>query len=113
MRRELVDRHLRAAAERRAIPSQLADVLHHTIALARHALAVHVAGQRDESRFGKAARAASGVIVEARASMNDENSRTAPWCRVPHEHAVERLVTIAVADVLGLNHECEPLSGIL
>src|SRR5262249_19860708 len=97
-----------------AIAPKLADVLHHAVAAALDALAVHVAREGDKSPLREAPRSTPCVIVETGAAVNDEDSRAAArQRRVPGKHAIERLAAVAIPEIVGLDHEVSPLSGVL
>jgi len=72
-----------ALAELVTTPEQARDGGHHSLAIADHARAVHIAGERHESEVGELPRAALGVIVQSGAAVNDEDSGTGEFAVVP------------------------------
>jgi hypothetical protein len=85
-------------AEFVAVPHQAPDSGHHSVAIADHAPAVHVAGKRDQPQSGELSRSAFGVIIEAGAAVYDEHSRTLGAVIVGYEKPMELCIAVLVFD---------------
>ncbi len=100
VRRQHVDSCLRPSAEATAIRAQFCNARHHALAIARYAVAVHVAGKHDVPLFREGPRARFGVGVESGAAMDDEDSRSPAWpCFVADKHARQRRAAVPVANL--------------
>ena len=106
MATEDIQSRLRPLVQGCGIAAQFRDPLDHTLTIAGDAFPVHVACEGDETRFDKAERAASGMIVETGSSMNNQNPRaTAARRRVPGEKPIQERVVVTIGNNLRFDHQ--------
>ena len=87
MRGEHLNASLRSSSNLVAVSYELLDARHYALTVARHGLAIHVAGEHEESEFGELSRATFGVIVQPGAAVNDEDSRMSEFTAVSDKDA--------------------------
>jgi hypothetical protein len=103
---EDIQSRLRPLVQGGGIAAQFRDPLDHTLTIAGDAFPVHVACEGDETRFRKAKRAGSGMIVETGSSMDNQNPRaTAARRRVPGEKTIKQRVVVTIWNSLRFDHQ--------
>jgi len=103
-----VDSRLRSPAESFWIVAQSPGTRHDALTVTRNTIAVHVASERDITEFSEAPRTLPGVVVEACASMDDQNAWTLTASRfIEGELTSEERFLIAIGYGLG-DHDLVP-----
>ena len=98
MRAEHLNASLCSPSDPVTVSHEILDARQYALTVAHHGLAVHVAGEHEESELGELPRAALGVIVQPGAAVNDEDSRMGETGAVSDEEPGQLGVSVAVVD---------------
>jgi hypothetical protein len=90
-----IDSGLGSLTQLCTISTKFHDEFNDFFTIPGHALTVHVARERNKTPFGKTDSAASRMIVEASATMDDKNSRAAARGSIQSEKTGQRSIAIA------------------